>query len=131
IKSAQSGQRLGRHLSASDISITPATMTASAAACCSVSCSCKKISAPSTAKIGAVLEIALDMVGPIRRLASKFRNETSAGKKIPTAAKTATAEILKFSKSSRNGESSQRKSVVVGMLTSVPASGGISCSAGL
>ncbi len=99
---------------------TPATIVAMPSACSGRGTSPKKSAAGSTAKIGVKLLSAPDMLGPIRRLASKVSKVTTAGNNRPTTTKMTAARGSQPRQSSRNGESSQSRTPDVGMLTSAP-----------
>src|SRR5437899_466957 len=103
--------------------ITPSTIAAVPAVAADEGGSPRKSIAPSTAKSGVVLEIVPATVGPVKRFDAKLRKVTSAGKISPTAAKIANAVAFQPSPRKRNSASSQKSSVVEGMLTSAPRAG--------
>jgi len=64
--------------------------------------------------------IALEIEGPKRRVDSKFSKVTTAGKKIPMAAKNAAAASDACSSRSNNGEISQKQIAVMGTEMEAP-----------
>src|ERR1700751_3974868 len=81
--------------------------------------------ASTMAKTGAMLLSAPGILGPIRRLDSKFSSATVPGKNSPTHANSATAFRLPSRGSTKNGARHENSSVDGGMLTATPSQGGI------
>ena len=85
--------------------------------------SARSSAAATSAKSGAELPMALDIVGPRRSVDAKLRSVTTAGKKSPTSAKTSAAATTKPLASKKNGVTRRRSSVAVGTLITAPARG--------
>src|ERR1700756_4512720 len=78
-----------------------------------------------TAKTGVILLSAPAILGPIRRLDSKFSSAAAPGKNNPTQANKTTAFRLESLGSTKNGARHQNSMVDVGMLIATPSQGGI------
>src|SRR5262249_44819135 len=117
-------QRVPSQLRSIDNVMTPITTMAMPSACNGRGTSLSRNAATRTANSGVKLLSAPEMLGPMRRLASKVSKVTVAGNNKPTRTKIKAPRGSHPSQSSMNGARAEKSTAEVGMLTDAPRLGG-------